>query len=80
MKKLIIASLFTVISLSVSAQSQTNSNSSSNQRTGEQKSPNTTGASGNNTPRNVNNSDRKTNTNGSGHVPNKADGNIPTKK
>ena len=26
------------------------------------------------------NSDRKTNTNGSGHVPNKADGNIPKKK
>ena len=77
MKKIIIALVFAVISFSASAQSQ--NTKSSDHKTGEQKSPNTTGASGNNTPRNVNNSDRKTNTNGSGYVPNKADGNIKKK-
>jgi uncharacterized protein YdeI (BOF family) len=77
MKKTIIVTLLAAITFAATAQTQTKS---SNQKTGEQKSPNTTGTTGNNTPRNINNSDRKTNTNGSGHVPNKADGNIPKKK
>jgi len=79
MKQIIIATVLAAITFTATAQTQTQTKSS-NQKTGEQKSPNTTGATGNNTPRNVNNSDLKTNTNGSGYVPNKADGNIPKKK
>jgi uncharacterized protein YdeI (BOF family) len=75
MKKTIIVTLLAAITFAATAQTR-----NSNQKTGEQKSPNTTGTTGNNTPRNINNSDRKTNTNGSGHVPNKKDGNIPKKK
>jgi hypothetical protein len=74
MKQIIIATVLAAMTFAATAQTK-----NSSQKTGEQKSTNTTGASGNNTPRNVNNSDRKTNTNGSGYVPNKADGNIKKK-